>query len=133
MATNIFVNLPVKSLETSVKFFEALGYTFNKQFTDENATCLVISENIYAMLLVEPFFQTFTDKEIVDATRQTEVLIALSADSREEVDTLVDKALAAGATYRNGPQDHGFMYSRSFQDPDGHNWEVLFMEPSHIQ
>jgi uncharacterized protein len=133
MATNIFINLPVKSLATSVTFFEALGYTFNKQFTDENATCLVISENIYAMLLVEPFFQTFTDKEIVDATRQTEVLIALSADSREDVDTLVDKALAAGATYRNGPQDHGFMYSRSFQDPDGHNWEILFMEPSHIQ
>jgi uncharacterized protein len=133
VTTNIFLNLPVKSLDTSVKFFEALGYTFNKQFTDENATCLVISENIYAMLLVEPFFQTFTNKQIADTSRQTEVLIALSVDSRADVDTLVDKALAAGGTYANDPQDQGFMYSRSFQDPDGHTWEILFMEPSHVQ
>jgi uncharacterized protein len=133
MATNIFLNLPVKSLETSVKFFTALGYTFNQQFTDENATCLVISENIYAMLLVEPFFQGFTRKQIADTSQVTEVLIALSVDSRDEVDRLVDAAMAAGGTYAGDPQDQGFMYSRSFSDPDGHNWEILFMEPSHIQ
>jgi uncharacterized protein len=133
MPTNIFLNLPVKSLDTSVKFFEALGYTFNKQFTDENATCLAISQNIYAMLLVEPFFRTFTTKQIADTSIVTEALIALSVDHRDEVDALVDKAMAAGATYANDPQDHGFMYSRSFQDPDGHTWEILFMEPSHIQ
>jgi predicted lactoylglutathione lyase len=133
MPTNIFLNLPVKNLDTSVKFFEALGYSFNKQFTDENATCLVISDNIYAMLLVEPFFKTFTTKEIADTATTTEALIALSVDSREEVDTLADKALAAGGSYAGDPQDQGFMYSRSFQDPDGHTWEILFMEPSHIQ
>jgi predicted lactoylglutathione lyase len=133
MATNIFLNLPVKSLETSVKFFTALGYTFNQQFTDENATCLVISENIYAMLLVEPFFQGFTRKQIADTSEVTEVLIALSVDSRDEVDRLVDAAMAAGGTYAGDPQDQGFMYSRSFADPDGHNWEILFMEPNHIQ
>jgi predicted lactoylglutathione lyase len=133
MSKKIFVNLPVKRLDTAVEFFGALGFTFNKQFTDENATCMVISDDIYAMLLVEPFFQTFTKKAIADTSEVTEVLIALSVDSRAEVDELADKALAAGAGYRNDPQDHGFMYSRSFNDPDGHGWEILFMEPSHIR
>jgi uncharacterized protein len=133
MSRKIFVNLPVKSLDTAVGFFGAVGFTFNKQFTDENATCMVISDDIYAMLLVEPFFQTFTKKDIADTSQVTEVLIALSVDSRAEVDELVDKALAAGGGYRNDTQDHGFMYSRSFNDPDGHGWEILFMEPSHIE
>lgn len=133
MPSKIFVNLPVKSLDTSVEFFSKLGFAFNKQFTDENATCMVITEDIYAMLLVEPFFQTFTKKQIADTSQTVEALIALSVDSREEVDTLVDAAMAAGATHQNDPQDHGFMYSRSFNDPDGHGWEILFMEPSHVQ
>ena len=133
MPTKIFVNLPVKRLDTSVKFFGAVGFTFNQQFTDENATCMVITADIYAMLLVEPFFQTFTKRKIADTSEVVEALIALSVDSRGEVDELVDKAMAAGATPHNDPQDHGFMYSRSFTDPDGHGWEIIFMEPSHIQ
>jgi uncharacterized protein len=133
MGMKIFVNLPVKSLDTTVEFFGALGFTFNKQFTDENATCMVISDDIYAMLLVEPFFEGFSKKPIADTSKVTEVLLALSVDSRAEVDELVDKALAAGGGYRNDPQDQGFMYSRSFNDPDGHGWEILFMEPSHIE
>ncbi len=133
MSKKIFVNLPVKSLDTAVTFFSALGFTFNQQFTDENATCMVISDDIYAMLLVEPFFQMFTKKPIADTSQVTEVLIALSVDSRDEVDELADKAMAAGGGYLNDPQDQGFMYTRSFNDPDGHGWEILFMEPSHIQ
>jgi uncharacterized protein len=133
MPTNIFLNLPVKNLDTSITFFEALGYSFNKQFTDENAACLQISENIYAMLLTEPFFKGFTKKQIADTSLVTEALIALSVDRREAVDELVDKAMAAGGSVANDPQDQGFMYSRSFQDPDGHTWEILFMEPGFVQ
>ncbi len=133
MGKKIFVNLPVKNLDTSVKFFGALGFTFNQQFTDENATCMVITDDIYAMLLVEPFFQGFSKKDIADTSKVNEVLLALSVDSRAEVDDLADKAMAAGAGYHEEPEDHGFMYSRSFFDPDGHGWQILFMEPSHIQ
>ncbi len=133
MSKKIFVNLPVKSLDTSVKFFSAMGFTFNAQFTDENATCMVISEDIYAMLLVEPFFQGFSKKAIANTNEVNEVLLALSVDSREEVDELAEAAMAAGAGYHEEPQDHGFMYSRSFHDPDGHGWEILFMDPSHVQ
>lgn len=124
----IFVNLPVKDLNKSIDFFTAIGYEFNPQFTDQNAACLVIGENIFAMLLVEEFFQTFTKKELTDATRSTEVIVALSADSKEQVDEIVNKALAAGATPSKDPVDHGFMYSWSFQDLDGHLWEFLYME-----
>ena len=133
MATKIFVNLPVKNLDKSKAFFQALGYSFNPQFSDENAGCLVISEDIYAMLLTEPFFKTFTKKEIADASRSTEAMVALSADSRQAVDELADKALAAGGTQVNDPQDYGFMYSRSFYDLDGHHWEFVYMDPSHVQ
>lgn len=112
----IFVNLPVTDLQKSMDFFTALGYSFDKSFTDENAASLVIGENIYAMLVTQPFFSTFTTKEIVDATKSTEVLIALSAESREEVDLLVDKAVTAGATISQDPEDQGFMYSRTFDD-----------------
>ncbi|HYE56215.1 MAG TPA: VOC family protein [Chitinophagaceae bacterium] len=132
MATRIFVNLPVKDLNRSVSFFSKLGFTFNSQFTDENATCMIIAEDIFAMLLVDKYFQTFTKKQVVDAHKGTEVLIALSTDSRQQVDDLVDKALAAGGSKSMEPQDHGFMYSRSFVDPDGHIWEVLYMDPSAI-
>lgn len=130
MSTKIFVNLPVKDLERSRAFFSALGYSFNEQFTDENATCLVISDDIFAMLLVEPFFKTFTTKEVADTSSSAEAIIALSADSRAAVDELADRALAAGGKPSMEPSDMGFMYGRSFQDPDGHLWEVIWMDPA---
>lgn len=128
MARRIFVNLPVKDLPRTVAFFTALGFSFNPQFTDENATCMIVSDDIFVMLLVEPFFQGFIDKPVSDAHRQTEVLLALSLDSREEVDALTAKALAAGARETQPPRDHGFMYQRSFADLDGHQWEPFFMD-----
>ena len=133
MATKIFVNLPVKDLDKTKAFFAALGYTFNPQFTNENAASMVISEDIYAMLLVEKFFKTFIKKRIVNAHKSTEVLIALSADSRAAVDDLVNKALAAGGSEPRAAQDHGFMYTRAFEDLDGHIWEIFWMDPSAIQ
>jgi len=133
MATKIFVNLPVKDLNKSVEFFTKLGFSFNAQFTNEDATCMVISEDIYVMLLVEPFFRTFTKKEIADTSRTTEVITCLSADSRAQVDELVDKAFAAGATESNFTTDQGFMYGRSFQDIDGHLWEVMYMDMTAMQ
>jgi len=133
MATKIFVNLPVKNLQKSMDFFSQLGYTFNAQFTDEKAACMVISEDIYTMLLLEPFFKTFTAKDIADAHKSSEVLIALSTDSRDNVDAMVNKAVAAGATETQQPQDHGFMYSRSFNDLDGHIWEILWMDESAVE
>jgi predicted lactoylglutathione lyase len=129
MATKIFVNLPVKDLNKSKKFFTDIGFTINPQFTDEKAACVVISEDIYAMILREEFFKTFIPKkEITDATKTTEVLVALSAESKEAVNEMADKALTAGASKLREPEDHGFMYSRSFQDPDGHIWEVFWMD-----
>jgi predicted lactoylglutathione lyase len=133
MPTMIFVNLPVKDLARSREFYGKLGYSFNDQFSDENAICVVISDTIFLMLLVEPFFKTFTKKEIANASGVTEAILALSTDSREAVDELVDKALAAGGAPSNDPDDQGFMYSRSFQDPDGHLWEVIWMDPSTVE
>ena len=130
MARKIFVNLPIKDMKRSQEFFKALGFTFNPQFTNEQGACMVISEDIFAMLLVEPFFQTFTRKAIVDARKSTEVLVCLSCESRAEVDELVRKALAAGGTTPNAAQDHGFMYSHSFEDLDGHVWELAWMDPA---
>ena len=130
MARKIFVNLPIKDMERSQAFFKALGFSFNPQFTNEQGACMVISEDIFTMLLVEPFFQGFTKKAIADAKKVTEVLVCLSCDSREEVDALVKKALAAGGTAPNAPQDHGFMYSRGFEDLDGHVWELVWMDPA---
>ena len=132
MATQIFVNLPVRDLDRSVRFFTALGYTFNPQFTDKNATCMVVGGDIYVMLLVEPFFKTFTPKPIADARSSTEVIIALSCDSRHAVDDMVRKAVAAGATTPMPAQDHGFMYQHGYQDLDGHLWEVLWMDMSQV-
>lgn len=130
----IFVNLPVKDLDKSKEFFGKVGYEFNPQFTDQKAACMVISENITAMLLTESFFQTFLNhKEIADATKHTEVLVALSAESRAQVDEIVERALAAGGKAHGEPSDHGFMYSRSFEDPDGHIWEYLYMDMSAIE
>jgi len=130
MLRQIFVNLPIKDMQRSLAFFKALGLSFNKQFTNEQGACLEIAENIYAMLLVEAFFQGFTKLPIADARKSTEVLIALSCDSRAEVDALVAKAVAAGATTPNAPVDHGFMYQHGFADLDGHQWEVFWMDES---
>ncbi|CAM4311087.1 hypothetical protein FHS16_000721 [Paenibacillus endophyticus] len=132
-SSNIFVNLPVKDLNKSVEFFTKIGFEFNPQFTDENATCMIIGDNIFVMLLVEDFFKSFIDKDIADAAKTTEVIVAISAESRAEVDEIVKRALAADAKPYRDPVDHGFMYSWSFQDLDNHLWELAFMEPSAIE
>jgi len=133
MSRKIFVNLPVEDLEAAKKFFGALGFSFNPQFTDETAACMVIGEDNYVMLLTRPKFKEFTPNEICDATRSTEALLAMSCDSRAEVDDLMDKVVAAGGTESRDPQDYGFMYSRSFQDLDGHIWEPFWMDPDFVQ
>lgn len=134
MATQVFINLPVKDLEKSKAFFAQLGYTFNAQFTNENAACMVISDTIYTMLLTEPFFQGFTHKAIADARTTKEVLICLSCESRAQVDDMIKKAIAAGGKAAPAePIDHGFMYYHGFEDLDGHNWEIMFMESCEPQ
>jgi predicted lactoylglutathione lyase len=133
MPTQIFVNLPVKDLNKSVEFFTKLGYTFNPQFTDENATCMIISDTIFVMLLVEPFFKSFTKQEITDTATSNESIICLSVNSRADVDLMVSKAVEAGATAPSAPQDHGFMYGHGFTDLDGHIWEYSWMDPTNIQ
>ncbi|MEO7159062.1 MAG: VOC family protein [Polaromonas sp.] len=132
MATEIYVNLPIKNLEKSIRFFKQLGFTFNAQFTDEKAACMIVSEGIYVMLLLEGFFKTFTPHPICDATKSTEVIVCLSRESREAVDDMVRKAVAVGAKTPNKAADHGFMYQHGFQDLDGHLWELMFMEPTFI-
>ena len=124
----IFVNLPVKDLERSKAFFAGLGFTFDPKFTDDNAACIIIQkDSIYAMLITEPMFKTFTPRPISDAKRDTEVLLALSCSSDQEVDDLVTKAAATGGNPVSEPKDHGFMYYRALEDPDGHIWELLHM------
>jgi predicted lactoylglutathione lyase len=133
MPTKIFVNLPVKDLKRTMDFFSHLGFSFNQQFTDEKAACLVINEgSIYAMLITEEFFKTFTKKPISDATKNTEVLIALDAESRAAVDDMIRKAVEAGGTVYMESQDHGWMYGHSFADPDGHQWEILYIDEAAI-
>lgn len=129
MPTQIYVNLPVKDLARSMAFFSQLGFGFDAEHTDDQAACMIVGENIYVMLLVDRFFATFTPKPVSDATKATEVLVCISADSREDVDTLVRKALAAGGTAPSPPKDYGFMYGHGFEDLDGHLWEVIYMEP----
>ena len=131
MATKIYVNLPVKDLDRTVDFFTRLGYKFNPQFTDKNATCMIVSDDIFVMLLVEPFFKTFIKKEICDASKSTEVILTISADSKQKGDDLINKAVTAGATTPNKTQDEGWMYGRGFQDLDGHLWEILYTDESH--
>ena len=133
MAKKIFVNLAVRDLKESMNFFGKLGFTFNAQFTDETAACMTVSEDIYVMLLTENKFKSFTPKQVCDATKSTEVLVCLSAASRNEVNELVRKAVAAGAKTYKEPEDHGFMYGHGFQDLDGHIWELAFMEPSAMK
>lgn len=132
MATKIFVNLPVKDLKKSIDFFTSLGFTFNPQFTDETATCMIIADNIFAMLLTEARFKDFTKKSISDATKTTEVLLALDAESREAVDAMIKKAVKAGGATYTDPVDHGWMYIHSFADLDGHQWEIAYMNESAL-
>ena len=133
MSTKIFVNLPVKNLDKSIVFFKALGFKFNKQFTDETAASMIISDDIYAMLLTHAKFKQFTAKAIADTKKTIEVLNALSVDSKAKVDKLVDKAIAAGGKEPRKPQDMGFMYLRAFEDLDGHTWEIFWMDPKAIK
>ncbi len=132
MARKIFVNLPVQDLNRSKEFFAALGFTFNPQFTDETAACMVISEDIYVMLLTPPKFQMFIPNAICDARKSTEVLVALSCESRQEVSDTIHKALAAGGQRYSEPKDYGFMLQDAFQDLDGHIWEFLYMDPAAV-
>lgn len=128
----IFVNLPVRDLKRSVEFFTKLGFTFNPHFTDENATCMIVSDEAFVMLLVEPRFKDFTKKQLADTRTHTEAIFALSAANRAEVDETVKTAIAAGGTHALEPTDHGFMYSWSFYDLDGHHWETFYMDPTAI-
>ncbi|MBL7738788.1 MAG: VOC family protein [Chitinophagaceae bacterium] len=133
MASKIFINLPVRDLQRSIAFFTQLGFSFNPQFTDDKAACMVIADgSIYSMLITEEFFKTFTKKELADARKNTEVLIALDAESRQDVDDMIRKALAAGGSVYMESQDHGWMYGHSFADPDGHQWEVLYMDETAL-
>jgi predicted lactoylglutathione lyase len=129
----IFVNLPVKDLGKTIEFFKKLGFEFNPQFTDENATCMVVNENIFVMLLVEKFFKTFTQKEICVTTKNTEVIIALSTESREKVDQMLENVIKAGGKESRKPQDHGWMYGRSFEDLNGHLWEIIYMDEKALK
>lgn len=133
MATMIFVNLPVKDIEAAKAFWGELGYSFNPQFSDDKTGCLVISDTIFAMLMTEARFRDFATKEVADATKTTEVMLALSADSRDQVDQVLGAALAAGATEPRPAQDLGFMYGRAFEDLDGHVWEYVWMDPAAVQ
>lgn len=132
MPRNLYVNLPVKDLERTVEFFAALGFSFNPKFTDENATCMIVNDSTSVMLLVESYFATFTRKPVADARTNTETLLAISVDSRAEVDDFVARALAKGANEYAEPKDHGFMYQRGIADLDGHQWEVFFMDESRF-
>ncbi|MGW8369272.1 MAG: VOC family protein [Gammaproteobacteria bacterium] len=131
--SRIFVNLPVESLQRSIDFFTALGFEFDRQFTDDTATCMIIGENMYAMLLVRPRFKDFiATTEISDSRSSNEVLVALQLDSREAVDSIVSKAVHAGGNSYRPPEDHGFMYGHAFSDPDGHKWEPFWMDPEAL-
>ena len=133
MKTKIFVNLPVKDLNKTIEFFTKLGFKFNPQFTDENATCMIVGDDIFVMLLVEKFFKTFTKKEISDTSKNTEVIVALSVEGRENVDQMINKAIEAGGRESREPQDHGWMYGRSFEDIDGHLWEIIYMDENALK
>lgn len=128
MKPELYVNLPVKDLKRSNAFFESLGFQLNPKFSNDQASCVVLGENIFVMLLVENFFKTFTDKSLCDATKSTEVLVCLSCESRAKVDELVAKAIAAGGRAPRKPQEQGFMYGHGFEDLDGHIWELIYMQ-----
>lgn len=132
MSRMVFVSLPVQDLTRSVEFFAGLGFELRSGFTDENATCLVLNEQACVMLLVRPLFATFTTKPLADPSTTTGAVLAVSAQSRAEVDVLVDRALALGGTVTTEPRDEGFMYGRSFYDLDGHAWEVMWTDPAAV-
>lgn len=129
----LFVNIPVSNLQRSILFFEALGFAFNAQFTDPTATCMLVGEDAYFMLLTRDRFQGFSKRPLGDAERETSALFSFTASSRDEVNDLVQRALAAGGSPAADPHDHGFMYGWSFRDPDGHHFEVFWMDPSAVQ
>jgi predicted lactoylglutathione lyase len=129
----IFVNIAVRDLEKAMQFFRTLGFDFNMKFTDKNAACMIISEEAYVMLLTEPFLKTFTKRELADTTKSNEALLAISCDSKAEVDEMVRKAIDAGGRQAMDSTDHGFMYAWSFYDIDGHHWEVMWMDPNAVQ
>ena len=129
----LFVNLAVEDLDRSVEFFTTLGFSFDPRFTDESATCMIVSDQAFVMLLVEDRFRDFTKNELADPATHTEAILAVSAESREGVDEFANKALATGGRPASDPIDKGFMYSRSFHDPDGHLWEAVWMDPSAIE
>lgn len=129
----VFINLPVKDLEKSKAFYQTLGYTINPQFTDKTGACVVISEDIYSMLLTYDKYNYFVKKDIADANKTSEVINALSTDSREKVDQMMEKVFAAGGKEIRNPEDYGWMYGRAYEDPDGHIWEIFWMDPSHVK
>jgi uncharacterized protein len=128
----IFVNLAVRDLARTMEFFRKLGFEFDPHFTDDKAACMIVSSEAYVMLLAEPFFKTFTKREVCNTATHTEALLAVSCGSRAEVDEMVNKAIAAGGKHALDPTDHGFMYGWSFYDVDGHHWEVLWMDPKAV-
>lgn len=132
MKTKIFLNLAVKDLNRAVSFFNELGFSTDPKFTNDKGACIVISENIYVMILVKEFYQTFTEKQICDSTTTSEVLISLSMESRKKVDEIIEKAVKAGGTDYQEAKDYGWMYQRTFLDIDGHHWEVFYMDESQI-
>ena len=132
MASKIFVNLPVKDLKNSIEFFTKLGFTFNPQFTDEKATCMIISENIFVMLLVEERFLDFTSKKLADTSKTAQVIIAFDAENRAAVDDMLEKVLDAGGREHNATQDYGWMYVRSFTDINEHIWEVIYLDEAGL-
>ena len=133
MATNIFVNITTTDLERSKAFYEAIGYSINPLFTDQNAACVVLSDDIYFMVLTREYFGTFTEKQIIDPKTQAQMAISLSCDSREAVDAIMEKALAAGGSEPRPAQDYGFMYSRDLDDPDGNSLGFLYMSPEAVE
>ena len=133
MISTVFDNLPVKDLDKSMAFFKAIGFSLNSQFTDKTAACMMMSDNIYAMLLTHEKVKKFSNKQIADAHKTLEVLTALAVESRTKVNELADKAIKAGGTEAYSPKDYGFMFTRSFEDPDGHIWEIFWMDPAQVQ
>jgi uncharacterized protein len=133
VTTKIFLNLPVRDLNKTIEFFTKLGFKFNPQFTDENATCMIVGEDIFVMLLVEKFFRTFTKKEISDTSKNTEMIVALSMENKEKVDQMINKVVQAGGKESREAQDHGWMYGRSFEDINGHLWEVFYMDEGALK
>ena len=131
-AHKLFVNVPISDLQRSIEFFEALGFTFNQQFTDATATCMLVGEDAYFMLLDKARFAGFSKRPAGESRKQTNALFAFSLNSRAEVDEIVKKAVSAGGSLALDPQDHGFMYGWSFYDLDGHHWEVFWMDPAAV-